>query len=164
MEKNSENPNELWTARAAVLAAEIEFLEQVRLLQNLLRDALINRQWADYERLTASMSGLGAAFLKLEERRTELFGDAGWRRFYDEAARLPPGKRDRLTALYRRLKMQTLEIRLANESLAEYIKESRAAVNRILENAYPDRKGKIYSSAGTERETEMKSVLLNHTF
>ena len=162
MEKNPGNPDELFTARTAVLAAEIELLEQVRPLQNLLRDALINREWADYEHLADSMGNLGAAFRKLEERRTELFGKG--RRFYDEAARLPPAKRDRLTALYRRLKMQTLEIRLANDSLADYIKESRAAVNRILENAYPDRKGKIYSSAGTERETEMKSVLLNHIF
>jgi hypothetical protein len=174
MEESSENIRETqhsYTACAAILLKEIELLEKITPVQALLRDAVLNREWTDFERLTETIAGIGAGFERLEAERTELFknltgvsGGGESRYFYAVAARLPPQERERLTSLYRRLKMEALRIKLANDTLMNYIKETRSAISGILENAYPDRKGKIYSRTGMEREADMKSVLLNHSF
>jgi hypothetical protein len=60
--------------------------------------------------------------------------------------------------------METLQIKLTNDTLMEYLGEAKSAINGLLETAYPDRKGRIYSKEGTSREAEMKSVVLNRSF
>ena len=174
MEKSSENIRETYhdyTAYVAILLREIELLERITPVQAMLREAVLNREWADFERLTETIAGIGAGFEQLEAERAELFenltGSAGGgesRRFYAAAARFPVEEREEFTGLYRRLKMEALRIKLANDTLMNYIKETRSAISGILENAYPERKGKIYSRTGMEREADMKSVLLNHSF
>jgi hypothetical protein len=156
---------------AAMLRKEIELLGKIPALQTLVRDAVINREWADYEAYLESIGKIGADFEVLETARNKLFGDltpdegAGEKKhFYAVSARLPDHERNELTALYRQLKMQTLQIRLANDTLMEYIKATKEAISGMLESAYPDRKGKIYSRNGIEREADMKSVVLNHSF
>lgn len=154
----------------AVLRKEIELLEKIPPLQVLVRDAVLNREWADYESYLETIGKIGGDFEVLEAERDRLFaGLAPERtdekdRFYAMSARLPEHERNELTALYRRLKMQTLQIRLTNDTLMDYIKETKNAISGMLESAYPDRKGKIYSRNGIEQEADMKSVVLNHSF
>jgi len=162
--------NSTFKACMAILLSEIEVLGKIPPLQVLIRDAVINREWADYEALMESIGSVGQDFEILENRRIELFsrladcaGADEKESFYQLAARLPETERNELTALYRRLKMETLQIRLANDTLMDYLRETKAAIQGALENAYPDRKGKIYTRTGAEREAEMKSVMLNRS-
>ncbi|MDR1507769.1 MAG: hypothetical protein LBI67_11765 [Treponema sp.] len=155
----------------AVLRGEIELLDKIPPLQSLVRDAVINREWGEYELYLESIGKIGADFEFLEAERDRLFsqlapdeGGSEKPRFYAISVRLPEGERNELTDLYRNLKMRALQIRLANDTLMEYIKETRNAISGMLESAYPDRKGKIYSRDGVEREADMKSVVLNHSF
>jgi hypothetical protein len=164
--KSGRNP--VSTACMVILRKEIGLLEKIPPLQVLVRDAVINREWADYEGYLEAIGRIGAEFEVLETERNRLFGELDATdetdRFYAMSARLPEHERNELTALYRQLKVQTLQIRLANDTLMDYIKETKNAISGILENAYPDRKGKIYSRNGAEREADMKSVVLNHSF
>jgi hypothetical protein len=165
--------NPVSAACTAVLRREIELLEKIPALQTLVRDAVINREWADYEAYLEAIGRIGAEFEVLETERDRLFAAVSSEdpqdtdekdRFYAMSARLPENERNELTALYRRLKLQTLQIRLANDTLMDYIRETKSAISGMLESAYPDRKGKIYSRNGAEREADMKSVVLNHSF
>jgi hypothetical protein len=162
--------NPVSPACTAVLRKEIELLEKIPPLQVLVRDAVLNREWADYEGYLETLGKIGADFEVLEAERDRLFtglapeGGDEKDRFYALSARLPEQERNELTALYRRLKMQTLQIRLTNDSLMEYIKETKSVISGMLESAYPDRKGKMYSRNGAEREADMKSVVVNHNF
>jgi hypothetical protein len=162
--------NSVSAACTAVLRKEIELLEKIPALQTLIRDAVINREWADYEGCLEAIGRIGADFEVLETERNKLFAalapeDTDEKdRFYAMSARLPECERNKLTALYRRLKLQTLQIRLANDTLMDYIRETKNVISGMLESAYPDRKGKIYSRNGSEREADMKSVVLNHNF
>jgi hypothetical protein len=151
-----------------VLLKEIELLEKIPPLQVLIRDAVIKREWADYEVLMESIGEIGSRFEVLDGERTVLFknlldGDKP-ESFYAYTARLPQQERDELSGLYRKLKMTTLQIKVANDTLIEYLREAKSAVAGILENAYPDRRGKMYSRTGTEREADMRSVVVNHSF
>jgi hypothetical protein len=158
-------------ACTSILLREIELLEKIPPLQVLIRDAVLNREWADYEYLMESIGKIGVQFEGLEEEREGIFSEFSEAilgtekdRFYALASRLPERERNELTDLYRRLKMETLQIKLTNDSLMEYLQEAKSAVNGLLENAYPDRRGKIYSKEGISREAEMKSIVLNHSF
>jgi hypothetical protein len=153
------------------LLREIEVLAKIPPLQVLVRDAVINREWADYEYLMESIGNIGTQFEALEEEREAIFSEFSGAllgpekdRFYALTSRLPEKERNELTALYRRLKMETLQIKLTNDSLMEYLREAKSAVAGLLENAYPDRKGRIYSKKGISREAEMKSIVLNRSF
>jgi hypothetical protein len=158
-------------ACAAILGREIDLLGKIPPLQALIRDAVIGREWADYELFTDSVNKIGAEFEALENERMKLFrglADGGEgdekKRFYAVAARFPETEREKLTALYRRLKMEIFQIRLSSDTLLEYIKETKTAITGVLETAYPDRKGRIYSRTGVERKADMKSVVVNHSF
>jgi hypothetical protein len=138
-----------------------------------MRDAIINREWASYEILTESINEAGENFNTLESERIALFdklsqsfgfnGDEK-ERFYALAARFPEEKRKEFTGIYRELKMETLKIKLANDTLMEYLSGAKAAVTGLLESVYPDRKGRLYTRNGVKQEADMRSVVLNRTF
>jgi hypothetical protein len=155
-------------AFSIILLNEIELLEKIPPLQGLVRDAVIKREWADYEILMESIGEIGSRFEALDAERTALFktltGGEDPDSFYSYAARLPVEERNSLSALYRKLKMITLQIKIANDTLLEYLREAKSAISGILDSAYPDRRGKLYSPRGTEREADMRSVMVNRTF
>jgi hypothetical protein len=155
-------------ALSLVLRKEIEILEKLPPLQGMLRNAVIMREWTDYETLMETIGEIGEQFEALDAERDKLFKEcAGGQEaedFYAWTAKLPARERDELGGLYRRLKIITLQIKIANDTLMEYLKEVKTTVAGLLDRAYPDRRGKIYSNNGTEREADMRSVVVNHTF
>ncbi|MDR1306917.1 MAG: flagellar protein FlgN [Treponema sp.] len=159
-----ENP----LALSIVLLKELELLEKIPPLQVLIRDAVIKREWTNYEVLMETVGEIASRFEILDGERAALFtvlteGDDP-ESFYAYAARLPEREREELSALYRKLKMTTLQIKVSNDTLMEYLREAKSAVTGILETAYPDRRGKLYSRTGTERQADMRSVVVNHSF
>ena len=154
-------------AFSILLLKEIEVLERIPPLQRLIRDAVIKREWTDYEVLMQSLGEIGVQFEILDTEREALFttladGEEP-ESFYAWAARLPDREREEISGLYRKLKMITLQIKIANDTLMEYLREARSTVTGLLEKAYPDRRGKMYSRRGIEREADMRSVMVNRS-
>jgi hypothetical protein len=156
---------------AAALGREIELLDRISALQAQVRSAIINREWTDFEGHFESLAAVGAEFEALDLERARAFarlaGELGLddegAAFYSCAARLPDPERQELSELYRRLKMRTLELRLASESLAKYLGEIQSMVSGFLEAVFPDRKGKIYTRQGTQVSPDMRSMVLNQS-
>ena len=151
-----------------ILLKEIELLEKIPPLQAMIRDTVIKREWSDYELLMQSISEIGSQFDVLETEREAVFKTVQVenepKSFYAWAAQLPKKEQEEISTLYRKLKMITLQIKIANDTLMEYLREAKTAVNGLLERAYPDRRGKMYSHRGTEREADMRSVMVNKNF
>jgi len=151
-----------------MLAKEIEILEKIPPLQGMIRDAVIKREWTDYETLMETVNELGESFETLDLEREALFKSISGQKepesFYSWAATLPSREREEIAALYRRLKLTAMQIKISNDTLMEYLREVKSVVAGVLERAYPDRRGKMYSRKGTEREADMRSVMVNHTF
>jgi hypothetical protein len=152
-------------AFSLILLKEIELLEKIPPLQTLIRDAVIKREWTDYELLMQSIGEIGTRFELMEAEREEIFktlADGNEQEsFYTWASKLPQKEQENISALYRKLKMITLQIKIANDTLMEYLREAKSAISGFLDRAYPDRRGKMYSRAGIEREADMRSVVLN---
>jgi hypothetical protein len=152
-----------------ILTREIGLLEKIALVQIQVKNAVINREWADFELLLDTLGKFSAEFETLEKERIGLFANlfppkdgkdegAG---FYAMVSRLPAEERKTLTGLYRQLKMETFKIRLANDTLIRYINEARSTVSAFLEAAFPDRKGLLYSRRGIQIPSDMRSMVLN---
>jgi hypothetical protein len=172
MEINSDqNSGEIsqYKPSTLVLIREIELLERITPLQILVRNAVLNKEWADFELLMNTLGEIGSHIELLETERRRIFKDLGFEEdsqdgFYAISSRLPERERTELTELYRRLKFQALQIRLSNDTLMEYLDETRLAVAGFLEAVCPERKGRLYSPRGTTLEADMRSVVLNRSF
>jgi hypothetical protein len=160
-----------YTECALVLKRELELLDRISALQAQVKNAIINREWTDFEGRFESLAAAGDEFAALDLERARAFarlaGEAGLdsegASFYRCAARLPEAERRELSELYRRIKMRTLELRLASESLAAYLDEIQTLVSGFLEAVFPDRKGRLYSRRGTQVSPDMRSLVLNRS-
>ena len=150
-------------ALSLILQKEIEVLEQIPPLQLLIRDAVIKREWADYETLMHSVSEIGSHFEVLEQERETVFKNMAKKdeSFHSWAERLPGKEREAISILYRKLKMTSLQIKISNDTLMEYLREVKTTVSGLIDRVYPSRRGKLYSKDGIEREADMRSVVVN---
>ncbi|MDR3334764.1 MAG: hypothetical protein LBT13_07755 [Treponema sp.] len=164
-----------------ILNLEAELLGEIAAIQESVRDAVICREWTDFEALLSSMKAYSERFEVLEAERVALFArfyaeqeyaerkgaekkggsEAG---FYTLVSRLPEQDRKELTEMYRNVKLRTLKLRMANDSLMTYLNEARTTVDTFLEAALPERKGRMYSRLGTQIPTDVRSMVLNQSF
>jgi hypothetical protein len=156
---------------AFILKQELAMLEQIQSLQGQVRNAVRNREWTDFEGHLGSLAVIGDEFEALDHERAQVFTGFARRMgfnyagvgFYAFAARLPELERRELSDLYRHIKMRTLGVRFANDSLTDYLDETQTVVSGFLEAVFPDRRGKIYSCRGTQVSPDMRSMVLNQT-
>jgi hypothetical protein len=157
-----------------ILLQESELVQQAAALQQLIRNAVEQREWNDFESHFSAMGNIESRLAALEREREELFAvfasspgedspnlndDKG--RFYAFAARLPLEERNELTAIYRGLKLEALKLRLSNETLMAYLGQMRTTIAGFFELAFPDRGGRIYSPQGLPLPHDMRSMVLN---
>jgi hypothetical protein len=156
---------------AGILRQEIELLERINILQSMVRNAVTTREWADFEGYMDTLNSIGEEFRVLDAQRERIFSvfarqngsnNAGVG-FYSLIAGLPEPERRELSALYRKLKMDTLKIGFTNDSLTAYIEEARSTLQGFLDAAFPDRKGRLYSSRGIQVPADMRSMVLNQS-
>jgi hypothetical protein len=152
-----------------VLGREIELLCDIEAAQKRVWDAVVKREWTDFEALMAGMGLIGAELGRLEDQRMglvkELTADSGGRGddFYALTAPLPAPERHELTEKYRGLKMAGLRVRMANESLLAYMAGIKTTMAGFIEAAFPDRKGRVYSRSGAVVPQDMRSMVLNRS-
>lgn len=155
-------------AFSIILVKEIELLEGIPPLQKHIRDAVINKKWADYDQFMQSLSEIGVQFEIMELEREAMFKSFqsvnNNESFYAWAVRLPKKEQEEISGLYRKLKMITLNIKISNDTLMEYLREAKSMVSGFLGTVYPDRRGKMYTSKGVELEADMRSVMINQNF
>ncbi|MDR0722264.1 MAG: flagellar export chaperone FlgN [Treponema sp.] len=160
-----------------ILHLQNQVLEKIAAIQESVRNAVINREWTDFESLLKTMNQYGDQFQILEAERAALVsrflegsGSPSPKahhdtksNFYSVVSRLPEQDRNSLTEMYRNLKLRVLKIRMANESLVAYLDEAKTMVNSFLEAAYPERKTRFYSRWGTKVAMDARSMMVNHS-
>jgi hypothetical protein len=157
----------LYDVCSQVLGRETELLRAVEAAQKRVWDAVVRREWADFEALMAGMDRIGDELGRLEAERMglvrELAADSGGggEDFYAVVALLPPGERYDLAERYRGLKMAGLRVRVANESLLAYMAGIKGTMAGFIGAVFPDRKGRVYSRSGAVVPQDMRSMVLN---
>ncbi|HOM23567.1 MAG: flagellar protein FlgN [Treponemataceae bacterium] len=170
--KKTHNPHEeKVTLCLQLLREEVALIERISATQEILRSALSNREFEDLHVVLERLQNYNEEFVALEEKRNTLFKELAHELevdplttpFYGIVCRLPEPERREITDAYRQLKIGTLRVRLANETLQDYVTFSRSLLQEVLQVAFPDRRGKMYTPDGKERHPEMRSLILNKT-
>ena len=156
-----------------VLNQEAALLNRIFAVQASVRQAVLQREWIDYDWKIAEIRQFGMEFAQLDAERTNLFtglasslfgrteSDGKAFPFYALAARLPENERREITKLYRALKMDILRMQAMNESFLNFLNEARTAASAYLEAAFPARGGKLYTRMGGQTGQDLKSIVFN---
>ena len=154
-----------------VLTGELELLKKISVAQDKVRQAVMNREWTDFDEKMNEINRFGGEFTLLEDERLSLFsalkggaGEAEEKPFYARISGLPLEERRELSRLYRELKMETLKMRAVNETFMVYLREAKTMAAAYLEAVYPARGGKLYTSKGHRVSQDLKSMVFNNRF
>ena len=138
-------------------------------MQNLVWEAVKNRDWTDFEGHFDALGKMGEEFSALEDDREGLFTEisadlSAYSGFYTFVAHLPADQRDEITEIYRNLKLEALRIQFSGDALMDYIAGARSTLEGFFEIAFPDRGGKLYTPHGSPVSHDMRSMVLNRCF
>ena len=161
----------------SVLTGEIDLLKKISAAQDRVRQAVMNREWVDFDERVAEVNRMGGEFALLEDNRVRLFsalasvpagsgcpGAAGEKPFYALISRLPMEEGRELSRLYRELKMETLKIRALSETFLAYLNEAKTLAAAYLEAVCPARGGKLYTRRGSKVSQDLRSIVFNNRF
>jgi len=160
-----------------VLSEELLLLNRIFTIQSAVRQAVLSKEWIDFDWKMAEIRQIGSDFNELDNERSSLFNSLSGMVFgyYDEktakksiippfytlVSKLPEDERRELSRLYRALKIETLRMQALNESFINYINEARIAASSYLEAAYPCRWSKVYNRKGNKTDQDFKSMIFN---
>jgi len=154
----------------SVLTGEIELLKKISAAQDKVRQAVMNREWVDFDEKIAEVNRLGGEFASLDIGRERLFSAlAGTAKpeeksFYVLITRLPMEESRELSRLYRELKTETFKLRALNENFLAYLNEARTMAAAYLEAICPARGGKLYTRKGSKVSQDLRSMVFNNHF
>jgi len=171
-----ESMNFTWAV--LLLNRETEILKKISDAQNKVRQAVMNREWTDFDKKTLEVKLLGGEFALLENERVQLFASLGKtagvsasetsssdeKPFYTLILEFPPDERRELSRLYRELKMETLKMRALNETFLAYLNESKTLAAAFLGAICPSRGGKLYTRKGQAVSPDLRSIVFNNRF
>ena len=168
---------------ATVLTGEIDLLKKISAMQDRIRQAVMSREWDDFDEKTREVNRLSEDFARLEDERALLFSaltsisnasnggevaDGSWvieeRPFYAAIMALPVDERRELSNLYRELKMETLKMKAMNETFLAYLNEAKTMTAAYIEAVCPARGGKLYTRKGRRVTQDLKSIVFNNSF
>ena len=166
---------EVWNFERCLLVMnrEIGLLKMISAVQKSMRQAVMNREWADFDENNGEVNRLGEEFACLEDERALLFSalskdgypaNAEKIPFYASIVELPPEERMALSRLYRELKMEILKMRALNETFVTYLNEAKILAASYLEAVCPARGGKLYTRKGQRVSQDLRSIVFNNRF
>lgn len=161
-----------------ILLRECELIQNAATVQEKIRLAVTGREWAVFEEHLSAMNEIESKMADMEKEREELFVvfeaivhqksfsetlDAKGR-FYKLISMLPENQRNDITAIYRCLKLESVKLRMANDTLMTYLNGIKTTLKDFFDLAFPDRAGKMYTNQGTHFSHDMRSMVLNSQF
>jgi pyridoxine 5'-phosphate synthase PdxJ len=146
-----------YSACLSVLERENSLVARIASFQALVKRSVRERKWTDFRALMQGLKQVGEELKTVEAERMALIPDDN-QHFYQMAVGYPEEERSRLTEIYRQLKMSVLKIRLENESLSNYIKQSESVAADFIETAGGN--GRSYSSEGKRKQPDMSSMVV----
>lgn len=154
----------------AAMEAEAEALDGYVEGQKDFAQAIRDRDWPRLQACMSRLQGLAEEIARIEADRAEAEAalraelgcdEAG---FYRLAFHVSEPERSLLADLYRRLKIAAMRARLETASSGEYAAGSRELLGAVLEELFPEKKGRIYGRTGRAREPEAGAMVLNAAF
>lgn len=157
-------------ALAAAMRAEIACFEAFIAAERSFASALRDRDWGSLQTAMDLIDDITRAIAEREGFRAEAFellrSQVGCEEesLYRAALRVPEPERSELTDLYRRLKVAAMRARFESAAATDYATSNRELLRAVLEELFPEKKGRIYGRTGLVAQTGLDAVLLNRAF
>ncbi len=145
-------------------AALEKYLEE----RKVLSDAIRRRDWSALQDVLLRIEGIALLAEATERNRSalweEILADNGLpsdSSVYRLALGVPEPERSMLSDAYRRLKVAALRARVENEALGEYVGETAGTIRSVVEELYPEQKGRIYGRSGYAVAAGARPIVLD---
>jgi hypothetical protein len=152
---------------AIAMESEIAVFDAYVEGQKRFAGALRDRDWRGLQESMSLLEGISLRLSEIEGLRAraeaELRTETGCAEesFYRLALFVTEPERTRLTDLYRRLKVGAMRARFENETAGQYAEGSRNLLGSVLEELFPEKKGKIYGRSGRAVQSGHDALVLN---
>lgn len=139
-----------------LIEREIILLQGMAATERRLQKAVIGRNWTAVDETIRGMELVSEEIAATEARRHDVFeeccrriGAAGANAFFGLLASVSPEQRAKLSGLYRELKVAVLAVRSITDGIDAYVSSTMQTLNGVIEELFPERRGKIYSGTGS---------------
>ncbi|HOX33530.1 MAG TPA: flagellar export chaperone FlgN [Spirochaetales bacterium] len=157
-------------ALAAAMRAEIACFEAFVAAERSFASALRDRDWGSLQTAMELIDDITRAIAEREGFRAEAFEllrtqlgceEEG---LYRVALKVPEPERSELTDLFRKLKLAAMRARFESAAASDYANSNRELLRAVLEELFPEKKGRIYGRTGQVAQPGLDSLLLNRAF
>jgi len=152
---------------AAAMRAEITCFEAYVAAERSFAGALRDRDWIALQtamdlideimRAVAAREGVRAEAFELLRSRLGCEDES----FYRVALRVEEPARSELTDLYRRLKLAAMRARFETAAANDYATSNRELLRAVLDELFPEKRGRIYGRTGQPVQPGLDALLLN---
>lgn len=160
-------PQETIGTLIAAMRDEIACLEAYVAAERSFAGAIRDRDWIALQtamdlideimRAVASREGVRAESFELLRAKLGCEGE----NLYRVALRVPEPQRSELTDLYRRLKLAAMRARFETAAAKDYATSNRDLLRAVLDELFPEKRGRIYGRSGQAVQPGLDALLLN---
>jgi hypothetical protein len=136
--------------------------------RKVLADAIRRRDWPELQDVLLRIEGIALLAEATEHSRSALWdeilaemGLPASSSVYRVGLGVPEPERGLLSSAYRKLKVAALRARVENEALGEYVGETADTIRSVVEELYPDQKGRIYGRSGRAVAAGNRPIVLD---
>lgn len=155
---------------AGAMRTEIACFEAFVAAERSFAGALRDRDWIALQTAMDMIDDIMRAVAEREGVRAEAFEllrsqlGSEDESFYRVALRVPEPKRSELTDLFRQLKLAAMRARFETAAANDYATSNRELLRAVLEELFPEKRGRIYGRSGQPVQPGLDALLLNRAF
>jgi ribosomal protein L16 Arg81 hydroxylase len=160
-------PQETVVTLAAAMRAEIACFEAFIAAERSFASAIRERDWVSLQTAMDLMDEITRAVADREGVRAQAFellrSELGCEEesLYRVALRVQEPERSELTDLYRRLKLAAMRARFETAATNDYATSNRELLRAVLEELFPEKRGRIYGRTGQTVQPGLDALVLN---
>jgi ribosomal protein L16 Arg81 hydroxylase len=163
-------PKETVETLAQAMRAEIACFEAFVAAERSFSSALRDRDWGALQTAMSLIDEITRALADREGVRAESFellrSEVGCEEegLYRVALCVEEPERSELTDLFRRLKIAAMRARFESAATNDYATSNRELLRAVIEELFPEKRGRIYGRSGHVTQPGLDAVLLNTSF
>ncbi len=159
---------ELSIKLADLMEKETAVLNEISIQEESLQKTLRDSNWDQMEIIISRLSPLSDEMDKIEVERNNVYqklksklNKSETDGFYSITVHMEGETRERCLAGYRKMKVALLRMKGITSGIDQYIRAVGDASKTVLDEVFPHRRGRIYSSTGSARPVHSAPMVLN---
>ncbi len=160
--------NEYTEALEKCMLSQLGFFSEFYVSEERIKQLIVEKNWPELDRELSEIQKCAEKIEKAEAERSKIYqamkiycGGEPIESFYAFVSRYCPEKSESLTHLYRQLKVSVIKVKTLTMRIDAYLGTVTSAVKKILDEAFPMRKGTIYDSKGLNRTVSSPPLVLD---